>query len=259
MSHPSSTPRVRLVAVSGGLGAPSSTRLLADRVISYADRALQAHGISAEVKVIELRDLAGQISNNLITGFAEPKLAEALREVREADGLIAVTPVFNGSFAGLFKSFFDLIAPDDIEGTPVALGATGGSARHSLVVEYALRPLFSYLRALPMPTGIFAATADWGATESGDAQSDGVEDRAARVGRELASAMRVSLLGSEGEPGGPETSASVALPTQSIAPTTTDFTPEARAADQGNAEHSGFAELMEKYADQSTRRETRSK
>lgn len=236
---------VRLVAVSGGLGSPSSTRLLADRIISHADRALQAHGISAEITVIELRDLAGQIANNLVTGYAEPDLAEALRDVRGADGLISVTPVFNASFAGLFKSFFDLLTPADLEGTPVVLGATGGSARHSLVVEHALRPLFAYLRALPMPTGIFVATADWGAAAPGEAESDGVEGRAARVARELASAMSVGV---DGPVADRAHLSLVTVEVPTIAATTSDFTAEARVAAERRAEHSEFADLMAKYA-----------
>jgi len=245
MSKTTARHTVRLVAVSGGLGSPSSTRLLADRIISHANRALQAHGIIVEVTLIELRELAGQIANNLVTGYAEPDLAEALREVREADGLIAVTPVFNASFAGLFKSFFDLFGPNDLEGIPVVLGATGGSARHSLVVEYALRPLFSYLRALPMPTGIFVATADWGATSPGDGESDGVEGRAARVARELASAMRVGL----GGPGAERTSTSQVGPeAPTLAATTNDVPAEVPAAAEHRAEDSGFALLMAKYA-----------
>ncbi len=64
-----------------------------------------------------------------------------------ADGVIAVTPVFTASYSGLFKSFFDLIDPTALTGTPVLIGATGGTARHSLVLDHALRPLFAYLRA----------------------------------------------------------------------------------------------------------------
>ena len=42
------------------------------------------------------------------------------------------------------------------------LGATGGSERHSLVIDHALRPLFSYMGAFALPTGVYAATSDFG-------------------------------------------------------------------------------------------------
>lgn len=235
----------RLVAVSGGLGSPSSTRLLSDRVLEHAKRALDAHGLRAEVTVVELRPLAVQIANHLVTGYAEPELAAALAAVREADGIVAVTPVFNGSMAGLFKSFFDLLNTDDLTGTPVVLGATGGSARHSLVIDYAMRPLFAYLRTLPMPTGIFVATADWGAAHAGTSEGDEIEVRVARVARELASAVRLGVAGGSGHQGGASQGSGDA-PT--IAATVEDFTDEARAANERRAEHAGFADLMSRYA-----------
>ena len=102
--------------------------------------------------MIELRDLAVDIANHLVTGFPAQALDEAIDAVAEADGLIVVTPVFTASYSGLFKSFFDLIDKDALTGKPVLIAATGGTARHSLVLEHALRPLFSYLRAIVVPT-----------------------------------------------------------------------------------------------------------
>src|SRR5664280_1231046 len=111
---------------------------------------------------LELRELAHDITDNLLTGFPGVTLQTAIDAVSSADALIAVTPVFSGSYSGLFKSFFDVLDRDALVGTPVLLAATGGSARHSLVLDYALRPLFAYLKADIVPTGVFAATADSG-------------------------------------------------------------------------------------------------
>jgi FMN reductase len=151
-----------LVVVSGGLSQPSSTRLLADALAAAAVSALGERDGDTVVTVVELRDAAHDIVNNLLTGFASPSLQESLDAVTSADAVIAVTPVFAASYAGLFKSFFDLLEPDALAGTPVLVAATGGTERHSLALEYALRPLFTYLRAEVMPTGVFAATSDWG-------------------------------------------------------------------------------------------------
>ena len=153
---------VRLVVVSAGLRQPSSTRLLADRLAAAAERDLLRYGRDVQVRVIELRDLAVDIANNLVTGFPNADLDDALRAVERADGLIVVSPIFSASYSGLFKSFFDLIDPVALSGTPVLIAATGGSARHSLALEHALRPLFSYLHAIVLPTAVYAATEDWG-------------------------------------------------------------------------------------------------
>jgi FMN reductase len=111
--------------------------------------------------VIELRPLAHALADNLLTGFPSGDLAAAIETVRRADALIAVTPVFSASYSGLFKVFLDVLEADVLDGKPVLIGATAGTPRHSLVLDHALRPLFSYLRAVVVPTGVFAASEDF--------------------------------------------------------------------------------------------------
>ncbi|MFD7614621.1 FMN reductase [Streptomyces sp. NPDC059828] len=179
--------QLRLVAVSAGLSSPSSTRLLADRLAEAARRELAERDRKVEVEVVELRDLAVAIANNLVTGFPPPPLAAAIDAVTVADGLIAVTPVFTASYSGLFKSFFDLIEPTALTGKPVLIGSTGGTGRHSLVLDHALRPLFAYLRAVVVPTAVYAASEDWGS--GGDEYTEGLPARIQRAGGELAGLM----------------------------------------------------------------------
>ncbi|MGW7200078.1 FMN reductase [Streptomyces chryseus] len=174
---------MKLVVVSAGLSVPSSTRLLADRLAEAAQHSLSG----ADIRVIEVRELATAIANHLVTGFPGPALSDAIEAVTEADGLIAVTPVFSASYSGLFKSFFDLIDNTALVGKPVLIAATGGTARHSLALEHAMRPLFAYLRALVVPTAVYAASEDWGS--EGDARTDDLPRRIERAGGELAELM----------------------------------------------------------------------
>ncbi|MFC5289876.1 FMN reductase [Actinokineospora guangxiensis] len=174
-----------LAVVSAGLSVPSSTRLLADRLSAAALAALRERGgdTEAAVEVVELREHARDLADNLVTGFANTALRGALDAVTGADGVIAVTPVFSASYSGLFKTFFDVIDKEALVGKPVLLGATAGTARHSLVVDHAMRPLFAYLRALVVPTGVFAAPQDWG----GDGGVDrALAERVDRAASELA-------------------------------------------------------------------------
>ncbi|HKF84664.1 MAG TPA: FMN reductase [Candidatus Limnocylindrales bacterium] len=152
----------RITVVSGGLRVPSSTRLLADQLGDAVEAALTGSPDAAELRQVELRDHAHAIVDALLTGFPTGDLRTAIEAVTAADALIVVTPTFQGSYGGLFKSFFDLVEAGSVRGVPVLLGATGGTERHSLVIEHALRPLFSYLGALTVPTGVYAATADFG-------------------------------------------------------------------------------------------------
>ena len=177
-----------LVVVSAGLSQPSSTRLLADRLSAATDRHLRSAGIEPHVEVVELRDHARDLTNHLLTGFPSPRLQAALDAVLAADGLIAVTPIFSASYSGLFKMFFDLVERDGFAGKPVLIAATGGTARHSLALEHALRPLFAYLNAAVVATGVYAATEDWGG--GGSVAADGsLVERIDRAARELAASM----------------------------------------------------------------------
>ena len=179
-----------ITVVTAGLSQPSSTRLLADRLAQATIDRLADDSVTAEVQVIELRDLAHDITNNLLTGFAAPKLAAAIEQVTASDGAIFVTPIFTTSYSGLFKSFIDVLDPDALTDLPVLLGATGGTERHSLALEYAMRPLFSYLHAVVVPTTVYAASSDWGST--GDASTGGLPERIDRAARELATLARSS-------------------------------------------------------------------
>ncbi len=172
-----------LVVISAGLSVPSSTRMLADRISGAVQREVTARGEGLEVEVIELRGLAREIADHLVSGMPPSNLRHALTAVSSADAVVAVTPVFTASYSGLFKSFIDLLDNDALTGTPVLIAATAGTPRHSLVLDYALRPLFSYLRAVVVPTGVFAATEDFGGAP-GTAE-DGLERRVARAAAEL--------------------------------------------------------------------------
>ncbi|GIJ46728.1 FMN reductase [Virgisporangium aliadipatigenens] len=165
----------RIAVVSAGLSVPSSTRMLADRLAAAAVAAL---GPGATSEVVELRGHARDLADHLVTGFPGTSLRAAIDTVQNADGLIAVTPVFSASYSGLFKTFFDVLDREALAGRPVLMGATAGTARHSLVLEHAMRPLFSYLRALVTPTAVFAASDDWA--------SEDLAERIRRAGEEFA-------------------------------------------------------------------------
>ena len=172
----------RLVVVTAGLSQPSSTKLLGERLAEAVRAPLAADGDPVEIVLVDLRDLAHDVVNHVLTGFAPPALARVLDQIAGADALIAVTPIFNASYSGLFKSFFDVFDPEALRGKPVLIGATGGSQRHSLALEHAVRPLFSYLHALTVPTSVYAASSDWGTADGSNALAERIE----RAGAELA-------------------------------------------------------------------------
>jgi FMN reductase len=161
---------IRIVTVTAGLSQPSSTRLLADQLSAAVEAQVSNRGEAAHVEFIELRDLAVDLAATMVSGgLPTPAVAQALEQVARADALIAVTPAFKGTYAGLFKLFFDVMDQDAIAEVPTLIAATGGTPRHSLMLDHAMRPLFGYMHAMVVPTGVYAATEDFGSTESSTA------------------------------------------------------------------------------------------
>ncbi|WP_280368011.1 FMN reductase [Nocardia wallacei] len=168
-----------VVVLTAGLSQPSTTRLLADQLSGAVAAAVTARGESVDFEVVELRELATDLATTMTTGgLPTPAVAAVRDKISAADGVIAVTPVFAASYSGLFKMFIDILDPDALNGMPVLIAATAGTPRHALVLDHAMRPLFSYLRAVVAPTGIFAATADFG--------SEGLAERVRRAAAEFA-------------------------------------------------------------------------
>ena len=168
--------------VNAGVSDPSSTRLLAHRIAQKVLDTLDGTGTPATVTAIDLGPIAVDIARSLVSGFPNEAVQQAIDRLAKADAVIAATPVYKAGVSGLFKSFVDLIDNDLLIAKPIILAATGGSARHALVVDEQLRPLFAYLRAIPMPTSLYAAPEDWASTDLGQ--------RISRAATELALLLR---------------------------------------------------------------------
>lgn len=185
----SATP-VRLAVVSGGLGDPSLTARLASRLGDAARADLERRGIEVLTTEVTLRPLATDVAQAHVGTTRTPRLEAALEAVLEADAVVVAAPTYKASMAGMAHAFWELLDDGALAGVPVLLGATGGTARHSMVIDTALRPLFAQLCALTLPRGVFAATDDWG---GGPAAADGTEALDRRIdtaGRSLAEAVQ---------------------------------------------------------------------
>lgn len=139
--------------------------MLVDRAAQAAATLLRADGRNVVVQVVELQPLAVDIARSVATGYTNERVQAAIEQIAVADGLIVATPIYKAGMSGLFKSFVDLLDNDLLIAKPVLLGATAGTARHAMVVDEQLRPLFAFFRALTVPTSLFAATDDWGSAE----------------------------------------------------------------------------------------------
>lgn len=175
------TRQLTLAVVTAGLSEDASTTKLARAIGKAASDVVAGAGRELDVRVLNLRDIAHGITDMMLTGIAPAPVRDALDTVLRADGLIAATPTYKASYSGLFKSFFDLFDESSLTNLPTVVAATGGTPRHSLVLDVALRPLLSYLKALVLPRGVYAASEDWGHTS--------LQSRIDRAGEALASVL----------------------------------------------------------------------
>lgn len=151
----------RLAVVSAGTSDPSATRLLADRAAERVAALAAGRGNTVTVSVAELREISADISTALASQLVTPKLRKVIETLGEADGIIAAAPVYKAGPSGLFTSFFQVLDNDLLIAKPVVVVATAGTARHALVADDQMRPLFAYLRTMTAPTSLFAAPEDW--------------------------------------------------------------------------------------------------
>lgn len=181
MSTESDRTALSVVVVNGGTSDPSSSRMLADRIVDKAAELASRQNADVQGQVVELRSLASEIAAAIVSGVPGPGLQAAIDLLADADGVVVTTPVYKADMSGLVKSFIDVLDNDLLIAKPVALAATAGTARHALVPDERMRPLFAYMRALTLPTSVFAAPEDWGQTA--------LSQRIERVAGELVALM----------------------------------------------------------------------
>ncbi len=172
----------RVVAINAGVSDPSSTRLLTERLLSKIADDLGRADVEVDMKIIDLAPLAGDIANALTAGFPSTALREVIGELADADAVVAATPVYKAGISGLFKAFVDVLDNDLLVAKPVLLAGTAGTARHAMVVDDQMRPLFAFMRTLTTPGehGVRPPRAQWHRTCDRRRGLDGLPTRIRR-------------------------------------------------------------------------------
>lgn len=147
---------LRLVAVSGGMQRPAKSSTLAEHLMD-----LISDAVPCQQQLVEIGALAPHLAGAIWRSQLPERVEQALVAVEQADVLVVSTPVYRGSYTGLFKHFFDFIGQDALVDKPILLAATGGSERHALMIDHQLRPLFSFFQARTLPLGVYATDKDF--------------------------------------------------------------------------------------------------
>jgi FMN reductase len=167
-----------IIGLSGNLDRPSKTRTLVQRVVAAAASEFQVTGT-----IYDLADFGPSLGAARRVADLDAPAHAALEVILSADALVVGSPVYKGSYTGLFKHLIDLIDPLALAGKPVLLTATGGGDRHALVIEHQLRPLFGFFEAHTLATGVYASDRDF---TDGQPASPALLDRIGRAVGQLA-------------------------------------------------------------------------
>ncbi|MEJ8851627.1 FMN reductase [Variovorax rhizosphaerae] len=143
--------KLKVVAVSGGLQRPSRTLALVEQLLEGLSDALPV-----DARLIELGAIVPKFGSVLQRTHLPPEIEVVLRDIESADLLLVASPIYRGSYTGLFKHLFDFVHHEALIDVPVLLAATGGSDRHALAIDHQLRPLFSFFQAHTLPIGVYA-------------------------------------------------------------------------------------------------------
>lgn len=146
----------RIAGLAGSISLPSKTRALVELAVAKVSTRFGAQAV-----VHDLTDLQPSLGQAVCIEDLEPRARLALDAILAADALVIGSPVYKGSYSGIFKHLIDLIDPAALIGKPILLTATGGGDKHALVIEHQLRPLFAFFEAATLPTGIYAGAADF--------------------------------------------------------------------------------------------------
>jgi len=173
--------RPKLVGLSANVQRPSKTRALVEAVLAEAEA---RHAVDR--RIVDFVDAGPGLGAAWSRDRLTPQAREVLDAIEGADALVVGSPVYKGGYTGLFKHLFDLVDPGALVNKPVAIVATGGGARHALVVEHGFRPLFGFFGALQIPTAVYASDAEFTA---GALTDPGVRARVAEAGAQLATLL----------------------------------------------------------------------
>ena len=144
MSKTAST--LKVVGLSGSPFPSSRSRILLEHTLVQ----LAAHRLE-----VQLIDLAALPAEGLLGRRREAEVDDAVQQAIDAHVLLVGTPVYQATYTGLLKVFFDLFPKAALRGSVVGLIATGGSSLHALAIDHGLRPLVASLGGISASHSVY--------------------------------------------------------------------------------------------------------
>lgn len=120
-------------------------------ILDYFRAQLNARGI--ETQPITIRDLP---ADDLLHGRYDSEAIKAhIALVERADGVILATPVYKAAYTGVLKVFLDMLPANALAGKRILPIVGGAAPNHTLVLDYALKPVLGALGANHIMAGLY--------------------------------------------------------------------------------------------------------
>lgn len=121
------------------------------RVARAIRDALQQSG-QAEVTFIDIKDYELPVMEQRLKDMAQPpqSLLTISKAINTADGLVLVTPEYNGSYSGAFKNMIDYFTKE-YDKKPMAIAVASDGRLGGINASHHLQHLVLSIGGLPMP------------------------------------------------------------------------------------------------------------
>jgi chromate reductase len=180
----SNTPKI--IAIAGSLRTQSFNAVLA----KIAGKSAMYAG--AEVEVLNLSDYDIPLFNEDLEKQQTPKGVQQLKaKIREANGLLVVSPEYNGSISGVFKNALDWLSRTEADQKPafrdttVALLSTSPGGLGGLRGLNHVRDIFVGMGSLVLSNQIAIGSAYQAFNEAGELTDESVAERVDGLTKEL--------------------------------------------------------------------------
>jgi len=170
-----------MIVVVTGTNRPASNTARIARIT--ADHLRKA---GAEVRLLDLAELPPDLFAPDAYALKPDGFAPFQQAVLDAEGILVVTPEYNGSFPGVLKYFIDMLKfPESLKGIPCCFVGLGAGDWGGLRSVEQLEMIFQYRSAHLFGKRVFIKGVNRQIGEDGRLTDPDLDERLADLGREF--------------------------------------------------------------------------
>ena len=144
---------IKIVGIGGSIRADSRTRLILELALDHLKQ------LGCKTENLDLRKLSLPFCDGSPEYPEYPDVKKLGNHVKEAHGLLLVTPEYHGNISGVLKNALDLLDEEHMQGKMVALISVLGGQSNANAIN-SLRLICRHLHAWVIPQQLIISEAD---------------------------------------------------------------------------------------------------